>query len=93
MKLDIGFNKEDYKKQSKKFLLLGNPNHLRILLILKEANKPLYTEEIRAILEKEGIYKHRENTHKALHKLVNTGFIKKEKGSNKVGDVYSLIKS
>jgi len=52
----------------------------------------LHTEEIRSTLEKEGIYKHRENTHKALQKLVNIGFIKKEKGSNKVGDVYSLIK-
>jgi len=93
MKLNIDFNKENYKKKSKKFLLLGNPNHLRILLILKEANKPLHTEEIRQMLEKEGIYKHRENTHKALQKLVNTGFIKKEKGLNKVGDIYSLAKS
>jgi len=93
MKLNINFNKEDYKGQSEKFLLLGNPNHLRIILIFKEANKPLHTEEIREILEKEGIYKHRENTHKALQKLVNAGFIKKEKGLNKVGDIYSLVKS
>lgn len=90
MKLYIDFNKENYKKQSGKFLLLGNPNHLRTLLILKEADKPLSTEEIRGILEKEGIYKHRENTHKALQKLVTIGLIKKEKGTNKIGDFYSL---
>ena len=90
MRLNISFDKEDYNKKSEKFLLLGNQNHLRILLILKEADKPLTTEEIRVILEKEGIYKHRENTYKALQKLVRVGLIKKQKGPNKIGDVYSL---
>ncbi|MCK4521802.1 MAG: winged helix-turn-helix transcriptional regulator [Nanoarchaeota archaeon] len=90
MKPNISFNKDNYKKQREKFLLLGNPNHLRILLILEEAKRPMTTEEIRAILEKENVYKHRENTHKALQKLVRVGLIKKEKGPNKVGDVYFL---
>jgi len=93
MRLNISFDKEDYKKKSEKFLLLGNPNHLRILLILKEADGPLTTEEIRAILENEGIYKHRENTHKALQKLVRLNLIKKQKGENQIGDVYFLKKT
>lgn len=90
MKIPVNFDKENYKKQSERFLLLGNPNHLRILLVLESAKKPMTTEEIRTILEKEGIYKHRENTHKALQKLVRANLIKKEKGPNKIGDVYSL---
>jgi predicted transcriptional regulator len=90
MKLKVDFNKSTYLEKSKNFLLLGNPNHLRILLILEEAKNPMTTEEIRSILEKEGIYRHRENTHKALQKLVQAGFVNKEKGVNKIGDVYSL---
>ena len=91
MKVSFDFNKDNYKKQSEKYLLLGNPNHLRILLIIKEANRRLTTEDIRKILEEEGIYRHRENTHKALQKLVKAGFIKKEKGTNNIGDIYYLV--
>ncbi|MFH0978995.1 MAG: hypothetical protein V1837_06885 [Candidatus Woesearchaeota archaeon] len=58
--------------------------------MLKKANKPMVTEEIRKVLEKEGIYKHRENTHKALQKLVKAGFVRKDKGEDKVGDIYFL---
>lgn len=90
MRLNISFNKNSYRKESEKFLLLGNPNHLRILLILEDNKKPMTTEDIREILEKEGIYKHRENTHKSLQKLVKVGLINKEKGPRKIGDIYFL---
>ena len=88
MQIKLKFDGENFLEQSKKFVLLGNPNHLRILLLLDEARDPLTTEQIRSVLEREGIYEHRENTHKALQKLVRAGFIKKEKGHNKIGDVY-----
>lgn len=89
MRLNIDFNKGNFREKSKNLQLLGNPNHLRILLLLKEANKSLTTEEIRKRLENEGIYKHRENTHRALQKLVRAGFIKKLDTSGP-SDKYSL---
>lgn len=90
MDLNIQFGKSDYKEKSERFLLLGNPNHLRLLLLLEEAKKPMTAREITLVLEKEGVYKHRENTHRALKKLVKAGLIKKEKISK--GIVYSLQK-
>ncbi len=89
MKFNIQFDKGNYKVRSEKFLLLGNPNHLRVLLILEEAKRPLSSKEITSILEKEGVYKHRENTHRALKKLLKAGLIKKEKGQKRI--VYSLV--
>ncbi|MBN1792736.1 hypothetical protein JW826_03565 [Candidatus Woesearchaeota archaeon] len=48
------------------------------------------TEEIRVVLEAGGVYKHRENTHKALQKLVKLGLVKKNKGPGGVRDVYEF---
>lgn len=90
MDINIHIDNANYKKQTEKFIILGNTNHLRILLILEDVKKPMRTEELRKILEKEGIYKHRENTHKALQKLVRVGLVKKSKGENKIGDIYFL---
>ena len=90
VKFPIDLNKENYIGVAKKLEILGNKNHLRILLILEETGKPMKSDEIHEILEREEIYSHRENTYRALQKLAKMNLIKKEKGKDKVGDVYLL---
>ncbi|MBT4377124.1 hypothetical protein HOD29_07165 [archaeon] len=89
MEIKLKFNSQNYKKQSKKFLALSNSIHLRILIILE--NGKLSHDEIHKILEKEGFYKHRENTYHALEKLLEAGFIIKEYQQIKKKFLYSLI--
>ena len=90
MEFPIKFNEENYQTIAKKLKILGNPNHLKILLILKKAEKSMKRDEIHKILEKENIYSHRENTYKALQKLTKLNIIKKGKGKNRIGDIYFL---
>ncbi len=54
-----------------------------ILLNLKE---PKSVKEIHKL----NLFKKYSSTYKALNKLVRNNLIKKEKGENKVGDVYFL---
>lgn len=90
MRLSFNYKENNIVKTAKKLRILSNPNHLRILLLLKSALKPMTTEEIRVVLEAGGVYKHRENTHKALQKLVKLGLVKKNKGPGGVRDVYEF---
>lgn len=84
MILTFNLEKNNIIELSKKFSLLSNPNHLTILLNLE---KPKSVKQIHKL----NLFKKYSSTYKALMKLVKVNLIKKEKGENKVGDVYFLL--
>lgn len=83
MILTFDLTENNIQELYKKFSLLANKNHLKILLNLK---KPKSVKEIHKL----NLFTNYASTYKALMKLVRVGLIKKEKGLSRVGDVYSL---
>lgn len=86
MLLTFNLQQNNIQELSKKFSLLSNENHLKILLNLKEIKS---VKEIHKL----NLFKKYSSSYKALQKLVRVGLIKKEKGPNRIGDVYSIIQS
>ena len=83
MILSFDLQENNIQELSRKFSLLANKVHLKILLNLKE---PKSVKQIHKL----NLFSNYASTYKALNKLVKVNLIKKEKGINKVGDVYSL---
>ena len=83
MILSFDLRENNIQELSKKFSLLANKNHLKILLKLTGLKS---VKEIHKL----SLFNNYASTYKALQKLVRANLIKKEKGQNKVGDVYSL---
>jgi len=83
MLLTFNLEQNNLIELSKTFSLLSNPNHLKILLNIKE---PQSVKQIHKL----NLFKKYSSTYKALQKLVRVNLIKKEKGPDKIGDVYSL---
>lgn len=88
MRLNFDVNAENYDKTAKKFKILGNLAHLKILLILEAGSMTM--DAVHAKLKEHGIYKHRENTYKALEKLVELKILKKEYREEQRRFFYSL---
>lgn len=77
MELVINFNNDDLDKKAEKFKILGNPVHLKIILILNDGEKS--ANEIHQILEECSIIKNRTSTYKAIQKLVNVDIVEIKK--------------
>jgi len=67
---------DNLDKLAKKYKLLGNSKHLRIILLLKD--KSMSLDEIHKVMAKNKVYSHRETTYKALEKMVGGKLINKE---------------
>ena len=83
MLLTFNLQQNNISELSKKFSLLSNQNHLKILLNLEKQKS---VKQIHAL----DLFNNYASTYKALMKLVNHNIIKKDIGSDKKGHVYSL---
>jgi len=83
MLLTFNLQENNIQELSKKFSLLANKNHLKIILNLE---KPRSVKEIHKI----NLFNNYASTYKALNKLVKNNLVKKEVGPGKKGHVYSL---
>jgi len=83
MILTFDLQENNIEELSRKFSLLANKNHLLILLNLEKQKSVKEIHEL-------NLFNNYSSTYKALMKLVKVNLIKKQKGPNKIGDVYSL---
>jgi len=88
MFLDFNIKKDNVEETAKKFKLLGNPKHLKILLELEEKSLPL--GEIHEKIYEKDIYQHRGSTYKALEKLVSAGIVQKNYGQETKKFYYAI---
>ena len=83
MLLTFNLEENNIQELSKIFSLLANQNHLKIILNLKGSRSVKQIHEL-------NLFNNYASTYKALNKLAKNSIIRKEKGKNKVGDLYSL---
>jgi len=88
MELRFILSDENYAVLSKKFEVLANKRHLRILNILEKGGKS--NDQVYEILKKDGVYLHRTNTYRALEKLVKQKIINKTYNGEKKKFFYTI---
>lgn len=88
MKLSFNITKDNLQKEVQKLEALSSTGALRILMLLKE--KPMTLKEIDEVIHKEGIYKHRESSYKAVERMVKADLAKKEYDQARKKIIYSI---
>ncbi len=83
MILTFNLQENNIQELSKIFSLLANKAHLKILLNLTKSKSVKQIHKL-------NLFSNYASTYKALNKLAKVNLIRKEKGKNKVGDVYYL---
>jgi len=89
MEVRIKVNQDNVKESAKRFGALKNEKHIKLLLYI-EKNQNLCMDEIHLFAKKNEIFLNRQSTHKALEKLVKTGYLKKLYDEKKNKIVYQL---
>lgn len=84
----IELNYDNLEDLNKKFCVLSNRMHLKILLLLEE--KPRTNEEIYSILNSEGLVKYSGSSYKAVEKLVKNQLVNKKYDSETKRIIYTL---